>query len=169
MDHDHSHPFFLKLLGIAFSWFKGIVEEEECAYPVAKRSRVNDVTRLQAQVDKKKVVVTDDVIREIEEEGYADEYVKEVTAGDDAHRDVSAAHGEVPTVTQEPSIPSPTLPTLPPQPPQDLLSTSQVQQTPPQSPQDDAVILMDDKEEEKKVKEAKIDESAQVQGRQAES
>nr|GEV12808.1 hypothetical protein [Tanacetum cinerariifolium] len=33
-DHDHSRPFFLKLLGIAFSWFKGIVEEEEWVYPV---------------------------------------------------------------------------------------------------------------------------------------
>nr|GEU49446.1 putative ribonuclease H-like domain-containing protein [Tanacetum cinerariifolium] len=170
-----------------------------------------------------------------------------------------------PTVTQEPSIPSPTPPTPPPQPPQDLPSTSQVQQTPPQSPQvqpppqpqpqpqqvadfpmshlqdaldacaaltrrvehleydklaqaleitklkrkvkklekgntrvgtsqrvdtfddtmmdnesnkgrmiaemdkDDDVVLMDDKEEDKKVKEAKVVESAQVQGRQAES
>nr|GEV83785.1 putative ribonuclease H-like domain-containing protein [Tanacetum cinerariifolium] len=34
---------------------------------------------------------------------------------------------------------------------------------------DDVAILMDEKEEEKKVEEAKIDESAQVQGRQAES
>nr|GEW22594.1 hypothetical protein [Tanacetum cinerariifolium] len=38
-DHDHSHPFFLKLLEIAFSWFKGIVEEEEKVYPVGRRSR----------------------------------------------------------------------------------------------------------------------------------
>nr|GEX40223.1 hypothetical protein [Tanacetum cinerariifolium] len=60
------------------------------------------------------------VEQEIEEEKDA----KEVTAGDDAHRDVSAAHGdvsaahgEVPTVTQEPSIPSPTPPTPPPKPP----------------------------------------------------
>nr|GEU41477.1 hypothetical protein [Tanacetum cinerariifolium] len=34
---------------------------------------------------------------------------------------------------------------------------------------DDAVVLMDEKEEDKKVKKAKVDESAQVQGRQAES
>nr|GEX89057.1 hypothetical protein [Tanacetum cinerariifolium] len=34
---------------------------------------------------------------------------------------------------------------------------------------DDAVVLMDEKEEEKKVEKAKIDKSAQVQGRQAES
>nr|GEX72664.1 hypothetical protein [Tanacetum cinerariifolium] len=41
----------------------------------------------------------------------------------------------VTTVSQEPSIPSPTPPTPPPQPPQDLPSTSQVHHTPPQSPQ----------------------------------
>nr|GEV37493.1 hypothetical protein [Tanacetum cinerariifolium] len=190
------------------------------------------------------------VEQEIEEEGDADEHVEEVTAGDDAHEDDSAAHGEVPTVTEEPSIPSPAPPTpLPPQPPQDLPLTSQVQQTPPQSPQvqppspqpqpqpqqaadfpmslfqealdayatltrrvehleydkvaqaleitklkrrvkklekrnkgrmiaemdqDDAVVLKDDKMEDKEVadkvvEEARVDESAQVQGRQAES
>nr|GEZ94142.1 ubiquitin hydrolase [Tanacetum cinerariifolium] len=48
------------------------------------------------------------VYQEIEEEGDADEHVEEVTAGDAAHGDDSAAHGEVPTITQEPSIPSPT-------------------------------------------------------------
>nr|GEV29142.1 putative ribonuclease H-like domain-containing protein [Tanacetum cinerariifolium] len=42
----------------------------------------------------------------IEEEGYADEHVEDVTAGDDAHGDDTAAHTEVHTVTQEPSIPS---------------------------------------------------------------
>nr|GFC94482.1 hypothetical protein [Tanacetum cinerariifolium] len=62
---------------------------------------------------------------EIEEGGNAKEHVENDTA----------AYGEVPTVSQEPSIPSPTPPTLPPQPPQDLLSTSQVHYTPPQSPQ----------------------------------
>nr|GEY85382.1 hypothetical protein [Tanacetum cinerariifolium] len=70
-----------------------------------------------------------------DEEGDADENVKEVNAGDAAEGDDSDAHGEVPTVTEEPSIPSPTTPTPPPQPPQDVPSTSQVQQTPPQSPQ----------------------------------
>nr|GEV57135.1 putative ribonuclease H-like domain-containing protein [Tanacetum cinerariifolium] len=154
------------------------------------------------------------VEQEIEEEGDADEHVDEVTAGDDAHGDASAAHGEVPTVTQEPSIQSPTPPTPPPQPPQDLPSTSQVQPTPLQSSQvqplapppqpqpqqaadfptkvdtsddtvmddasnlgrmiakidkDDDVVLMDDKEEDKKVEEAKVDKTAQVQRRQAES
>nr|GEU29160.1 hypothetical protein [Tanacetum cinerariifolium] len=153
-----------------------------------KWSLVNDVTRLQALVDKKKVVVTEAAIREllirkqvgdlsthttkyasptmtqkvfanmrrvgkgfsevetplfegmllgqeIEEEGDAYEHVEDVTAGDDAQGDDTAAHGEVPTVTQEPSIPSPTLTIPPSQPPQDIPSTSQVQQTPPQSPQ----------------------------------
>nr|GEX33585.1 hypothetical protein [Tanacetum cinerariifolium] len=51
--------------------------------------------------------------QEIEEEGDADEHVEDVTAGDDAQGDDTAAHGEVPTITQEPSIPSPTL-TIPP-------------------------------------------------------
>nr|GEV99872.1 hypothetical protein [Tanacetum cinerariifolium] len=71
----------------------------------------------------------------IEEEKDADEHVEDVTASDDAQGDDTAAHGEVPTITQEPSIPSPTLTIPPSQPPQDIPSTSQVQQTPPQSPQ----------------------------------
>nr|GEY14751.1 hypothetical protein [Tanacetum cinerariifolium] len=215
------------------------------------------------------------VRQEIEEERDVDEHVKDVTTGDDAQGDDTATHGEVPTATQEPSIPSLT-PTIPPsQPPQDIPSTSQVQQTPPQSPhvqppspqpqpqqqaadfpisllqealdacaaltrrvdhleydkvaqaleitklkrrvkrlekenkarvlklrrlqkvgtsqrvdtsndtvmddesnqemmidemdKDDDVVLMDEKEEDKNVEEAKVDESAQVQGRQAES
>nr|GEX94780.1 putative ribonuclease H-like domain-containing protein [Tanacetum cinerariifolium] len=48
---------------------------------------------------------------------------------------VSAADDIVPTVNDEPSIPSPTPPTPPPQPSQDQPSTSQVYLTPPQSPQ----------------------------------
>nr|GEX65384.1 hypothetical protein [Tanacetum cinerariifolium] len=227
---------------------KGNISIEKISSEV---KQVNNVTRLQALVDKKKVVVTEAAIRECmsakrtswdefsssmasaviclstgdllahttkytslaltqkvfantrrvgkgyqeaDEEEDADEHVEEVTAGDDAHGDDSAAQGEVPTITQEPSIPSPT---PPPQPPQDLPSTSQVQQTPPQSPQksnkvekegeeigereqddesnqermivemdkDDAVVLMDDKEEDKKVEEAKKDETepAEVQ------
>nr|GFA49101.1 hypothetical protein [Tanacetum cinerariifolium] len=63
--------------------------------------------------------------QEIEERGDEEEHVKDVTAGDAAQGDDTAAHREVPTVSQEPSIPSPTPPTPPPQPPQDLLSTSQ--------------------------------------------
>nr|GEV10615.1 ribonuclease H-like domain-containing protein [Tanacetum cinerariifolium] len=58
--------------------------------------------------------------KEIEEEGDADEHVEDVIAGDDAQEDDTAAHREVLTVTQEPSIPSP-IPTIPPsQPPQDF-------------------------------------------------
>nr|GEV82356.1 hypothetical protein [Tanacetum cinerariifolium] len=53
-----------------------------------------------------------------------------LSTGDD-----TAAHGEVLTISQEPSIPSPTPYTPAPQPPQDLPSTSQVHHTPPQSPQ----------------------------------
>nr|GEY49659.1 hypothetical protein [Tanacetum cinerariifolium] len=66
------------------------------------------------------------VEQEIKEAGDADEHVEEVTAGDDAHADDSATHGEVPIVTKEPSMPSLTPPTLPPQPPQDLPSTSPI-------------------------------------------
>nr|GFA75259.1 hypothetical protein [Tanacetum cinerariifolium] len=130
--------------------------------------QVNDVTRLQALVDKKKVVVTEAVIRDvlrlddaegvdclpneeifvelarmgvetplfegmlvvqvIEEAGDAEEHVQDVTDDDAAQGDDTATYGEVPTISQEPSIPSLTPPTLPPQPPQDLPSTSQVAQ-----------------------------------------
>nr|GEY99524.1 xylulose kinase-1 [Tanacetum cinerariifolium] len=155
--------------------------------------QVNDVTRLQALVDKKKVVVIEATIREAlrldhaegvdylpnedifaelarmgyekpstkltvgkgffrvetplfegmlveqqgDEEGDADEHVEEVNTGDAAKGDYSATHGEVPTVADEQSIPSPTPPTPPPQPPQDIPSTSQ-----------------DDKEEDKEVVDA---------------
>nr|GFB15486.1 hypothetical protein [Tanacetum cinerariifolium] len=103
----------------------------------------------------------------------------EVNVSDAAHEDDSAAHGEVTTVVEEQSIPSPTPPTPPPQPPQDIHLTSQVQQTPPQSPQrvetsddtvmddesnqgkmiakmdqDDVVVLEDDKEEDREVADA---------------
>nr|GEU78683.1 xylulose kinase-1 [Tanacetum cinerariifolium] len=127
--------------------------------------KVNDVIRLQALVDKKKVVVTEAMIRDalhlddaegveckgfsgvetqlfegmlVEqkvEEGADDEVHGEgVNAGVVAEGDVSAAHAKVPTADDEPSIPSPTPPTPPPQPTQDILSTSQAQPTPPQSP-----------------------------------
>nr|GFC31403.1 hypothetical protein [Tanacetum cinerariifolium] len=121
----------------------------------------------------------------------ADEHVKEVNAGDAAHGDDSAAHGEVPTVTTEPSVPSSTPPTPRLQPSQDIPSTSQRVETSDDTmmddesnkgrmiakmDQDDVVILKDDKEEDKEVadavkdvEEAKVDESAQEQGRQAES
>nr|GEZ80419.1 hypothetical protein [Tanacetum cinerariifolium] len=50
----------------------------------------------------------------------------EVNVSDADEGDVSTAHGEVLTVAEEPSIPSPTPPTLPPQPSQDIPSTSQL-------------------------------------------
>nr|GEX89147.1 retrovirus-related Pol polyprotein from transposon TNT 1-94 [Tanacetum cinerariifolium] len=131
------------------------------------------------------------VEQQVDKETDADENVEEVNAGDVAHGDDSAAPREVPTIAKEPSIPSPTLPTPPPQPPQDILSTSQRVETSDDTlmddesnqgrmiagmDQDDAVILEDDKEEDRKVadevkyvKEAKVDESAQDQGRQAKS
>nr|GEX02084.1 hypothetical protein [Tanacetum cinerariifolium] len=215
-------------------------------------AQVNDVTRLQALVNKKKVVVTKAAIRElsngvychlfihrvetplfegmlvrqeIEEEGDADEHVEDVTVGDDAQGDDTTAHGEVLAITQEPSIPSPT-PTIPPsQPPQDIPSTSQYDKVAQaleitklkrrvrrlekgnkarvlklrrlkkvgtsqrvdtsnetvmddesnqgrmidEMDKDDVIILIDEKEEDTKVEETMLDESAQVQERQAES
>nr|GEX22516.1 xylulose kinase-1 [Tanacetum cinerariifolium] len=89
--------------------------------------KVNDITRLQALVDKKKVVVTKATIRDalhlddaegVEsqevEQGDADENVEDVNAGDVVEGDVSAANDEVPTADEEPSIQSPTPPTPPP-------------------------------------------------------
>nr|GEV28350.1 ribonuclease H-like domain-containing protein [Tanacetum cinerariifolium] len=235
-------------------------------------AQVNDVTRLQALVDKKKVVVTEAAIREVlrlddaegvdclpNEEIFIElarmRYEKPSTKltfykaffsnqwkflihiilhsmsakrtswnefsssmastviclSTDRNstflRDDTVIHGEVHTGTQEPSIPSPTSPTPPPQLPQDLPSTSQKLEKGnkvrvlklkrlqrvrtsqrvdtsddtmmdnesnqgrmiSEMDKDDVVVLMDDKEEDKKVKEAKVVESAQVQGRQAES
>nr|GEV35466.1 xylulose kinase-1 [Tanacetum cinerariifolium] len=145
--------------------------------------KVNDVIRLQALVDKKKVLVTEVTILEalrldnaegveclpneeifaelpewatrshppslrftkhssqasgkqqVAEEGDAEVHGEEVNTSDTVEGDVTAAHGEVPTTDEEPSIPSPTPPTPPPQPSHDIPSTSQVQPTPPQSPQ----------------------------------
>nr|GFD20892.1 hypothetical protein [Tanacetum cinerariifolium] len=71
------------------------------------------------------------VEQQVTEEGDAEVHGEEVTAGVVAEGDVSAAYREVPTVDEEPSIPSPTPYTLPPQPSQDIPSTSQVQPTPP--------------------------------------
>nr|GEX34782.1 hypothetical protein [Tanacetum cinerariifolium] len=60
------------------------------------------------------------VEQQVVEEGDADENDENVNAGDAAEEDVSAAHGEVPIATEEPSIPSPTPHNLPPQPSQDI-------------------------------------------------
>nr|GEW25412.1 xylulose kinase-1 [Tanacetum cinerariifolium]GEW28018.1 xylulose kinase-1 [Tanacetum cinerariifolium] len=75
------------------------------------------------------------VEQQVAEEGDVEVHGAEVNACDTAEGDVSAAHAEVPTVAEEPSIPSPTPPTPPPQPSHDIPSTSQAQPTPPQSPQ----------------------------------
>nr|GEV40639.1 hypothetical protein [Tanacetum cinerariifolium] len=50
-----------------------------------------------------------------DEEDDADENIEEVNVGDVAEGDDSAAHGEVPNVAEEQSIPSPTPPNPPPQ------------------------------------------------------
>nr|GEV25535.1 ribonuclease H-like domain-containing protein [Tanacetum cinerariifolium] len=147
--------------------------------------------------------------KEIEEGGDKEEHVEEVTTGNASQGDDTTAHGEVPTVSQELSIPSPT---PPPQPPQDLLSTSQDLEIKKlkrrvkklekgnrvrvlklrrlkrvgtsqridtsddtvmddesnqgriidEMNKDDVVSLMDDKEDDKKDEEAKVDESAQA-------
>nr|GEV66962.1 hypothetical protein [Tanacetum cinerariifolium] len=121
--------------------------------------QVNDVTRLQALVDKKKMVVTEDAIREVlrldDVEGvdclptrrFLQSWLEWVTrshppnsrfikpSSQSSGRDDTAVHGAVLTVTQELSIPSPTPLTPPLQLPQDLPSTSQKQPSPPQSPQ----------------------------------
>nr|GEZ81885.1 hypothetical protein [Tanacetum cinerariifolium] len=68
--------------------------------------------------------------------GAAEVNVKDVsTAGVAAEGAASAADDEVPATDIKPSIPSPTPPTQLPPPSQDILSTSQVHPTPPQSPQ----------------------------------
>nr|GEY84044.1 hypothetical protein [Tanacetum cinerariifolium] len=90
---------------------------------------------------------------------------------------VSAADDVVPTADEEPSIPSPTPPTPPPQPSHDIPSTSQVQPTPPQSPQggiiknidaDEDVILEDAKDVAVEMS-ADVEDNANIQERTVES
>nr|GEU55323.1 hypothetical protein [Tanacetum cinerariifolium] len=116
----------------------------------------------------------------IEEEGDAEEQVQDVVEDASAQGADTVVIGDA---VQDQSIPSPTPPTLPPQQPQDLPSTSQKINTSNDTVMEDAsnqgrmiddlysdasVALMDDKEEEKKVEEAKVAGDDQVQGRQAE-
>nr|GEV38455.1 hypothetical protein [Tanacetum cinerariifolium] len=120
------------------------------------------------------------------EEGDADENVENVNVGDTTEGDDSAAHDAVPTVAEEPSIPSPTPPTPQPQPSHDILSTSQRVETSDETMMDDVsnqgrmiadmdqdadVVLEDDEEVADDVKYVQddIDESAQDQGRKAKS
>nr|GEZ91241.1 hypothetical protein [Tanacetum cinerariifolium] len=124
----------------------------------------------------------------------AEVHVDDVSiAGVAAECDVSATDDVVPTVVEEPSIPSPTPPTPPPQPSQNIPSTSQVQLTPAQSPQaqpqspqhqpqpqpsqDGRMIADMDADKDvtlkdvvaKDVQYAEMEESADIQERQAES
>nr|GEX42302.1 hypothetical protein [Tanacetum cinerariifolium] len=121
---------------------------------------------------------------EVVKEGDADANDENVNAGDATEGDVSAAHDEVSTVAEEPSISSPTPPTPPPQPSHDIPSTSQVGttqrvETSDETVMDDVsnqgrmiakmdqnadVVLEDDKEEAKEVNEDnKEDESEPVE------
>nr|GEY42590.1 hypothetical protein [Tanacetum cinerariifolium] len=91
--------------------------------------KVNDVTRLQALVDKKKVVITESIIRDVlcldDAEGVVESDDDEVhdegvsAVGVATEGVVSVAEDVVPTADEEPSIPSPTPPSPPPQPSQD--------------------------------------------------
>nr|GEV06600.1 hypothetical protein [Tanacetum cinerariifolium] len=107
----------------------------------------------------------------VPEERDADENVENINAGDTNEGDVSTAHDEFPNVNEEPSIPSPTPPTPLPQPSQDIPSTSQGRMI-VEMDQDVDVVLEDDKEVVDDAiadQDAKVDESADIQGRQAES
>nr|GFB04203.1 xylulose kinase-1 [Tanacetum cinerariifolium] len=145
--------------------------------------KVNDVTRLQALVYRKKVVITEAAIREVlrlddakgvdclpNEKIFAElarmsyekpstkltfykaffssqwkflihTILQSLSAKRTSSNEFSSAMASAVIClstgddAQEPSIPSPTPLTLPPQPPHDLPSSSQVQNTPPQSPQ----------------------------------
>nr|GEW12761.1 copia protein [Tanacetum cinerariifolium] len=146
---------------------------------------VNDVTRLQALVDKKKVVITEVAIREVlrldDAEGVDCIPNEEIFAELARMGYDTTTHGDD---AQEPSIPSPTPPTPLPQPLQDLPSTSHrvdlsedtvmddasnQERIIDELDKDDVISLMDDKEDEKKEEKAKIVEDDQLQGRQEES
>nr|GEV05601.1 hypothetical protein [Tanacetum cinerariifolium] len=97
---------------------------------------VNNVTRLQALVNKKNEVVTEASIRdalclddaevqEVRDEGADEVPVGDVNVKGAAEGIVSAADDVVPTADEEPSISSLTPPTPSPQPSQDIPSTSQ--------------------------------------------
>nr|GEZ97248.1 hypothetical protein [Tanacetum cinerariifolium] len=127
------------------------------------------------------------IAQQVAKERDAEVHGEEVNVGDTAEGDVSAVNDEVPTVVEEPSIPSPT---PPPQPYQDIPSTSQEQPTQPQSPQridtsdetvmddvsnqrrrtmnaDTDVVLKDDKKVADAIKD--VQESVEDHGRIAES
>nr|GFA26954.1 hypothetical protein [Tanacetum cinerariifolium] len=106
--------------------------------------QVNDVTRLQVLVDKKKVVVTEDAIREgmlvdqeVDKEGDAKGHVEEVNAGDAAQGDDSAAHGERVGTSQRIDTSDDTV----------MDDESKQGRMIAEIDRDDAIVLMDDKEE----------------------
>nr|GFA54420.1 hypothetical protein [Tanacetum cinerariifolium] len=103
--------------------------------------KVNEVVRLQALIDRKKVIITEDTIQEalhLDDAKSIDclpneEIFTELATmvADDV---ISADVADVVTYTAEPTQPSPTPTTTPPPPLQDLPSTSQVTPTLPSSP-----------------------------------
>nr|GEY85957.1 hypothetical protein [Tanacetum cinerariifolium] len=133
--------------------------------------KVNDVTRLQALVDKKNVVVTKASIRDAlrlddaeaheVKEGDADENVEDFNTGDAAEGDVSAANDEVPTVNDVTRL-------------QALVDKKNVVVT--EASIRDALHLDDAEEEAKDVsanakadQDAEVNENANIQGRTTES
>nr|GEV24001.1 hypothetical protein [Tanacetum cinerariifolium] len=88
---------------------------------VVKQS--NDVTRLQALVDRKKVVITKASIRDVLRLDDADGV--DCLPNEEIFAELARMGADTTDDVQDQSIPSPTPPTLPPQQPQDLPSTSQ--------------------------------------------
>nr|GFC89448.1 hypothetical protein [Tanacetum cinerariifolium] len=68
--------------------------------------------------------LTQKVFANMRRVGDVEVHGEEVNAGDAAEGDVSVAHAKVPTIAEEPSIPSPTPSSPPPQPSHDIPSTS---------------------------------------------
>nr|GEW71261.1 putative ribonuclease H-like domain-containing protein [Tanacetum cinerariifolium] len=115
--------------------------------------KVNNVTRLQALVDKKKVVITEATIRDS-------------LRLDDVEGVVSAVDGVVPTADEEPYIPSPTPPTPPPQPshislllPKGIIENIDA----------DEDVVLEDAKDVAVEKSANVENNANIQGRIAES
>nr|GEX79222.1 hypothetical protein [Tanacetum cinerariifolium] len=163
----------LLLLSISQSCWSSVVES-------------NDVTRLQALVDRKKVVITEAAIRDVLRLDDADGVDclpnEEIFA--ELAPDIAVSGDDV----QDQYIPSPTPPTPTPQQPQDLPSTSQVgtSQRIKSSADTDmkdtsnhgrmiadldrdiGVALIDDEGTEKKAEDAQVAGDKQFKGRQAE-
>nr|GEV07924.1 hypothetical protein [Tanacetum cinerariifolium] len=99
--------------------------------------------------------------------GVSDVNVENVTAGVAAEGDVSAADDVVLTAVKEPSILSPTPPTPLPQPSQDIPLTSQGRMIADMDA--DVDVILEDAKEVAVEKSVDVDESKDVQGREAES